>query len=339
MKSKETLLTLLPIMAAQWSLVTTTQATACGVTRLQLARLTDDGFLERVAHGVYRHAGSTPTEFDGIRIAWLTTQPGQSAETRLRAPLSTPVVSGTSAASLHNIGVFRNLNHEFTTTRRRQSQRLDVRFTVRQLESMDVTVRQGLPVTVVERTIADLVADRHDLSHVARALGDGLALGSVDLTSLARHLGPLAARNGFKKGDGLRFVQELLALAGLDAPAIVARITDMDGIATLISEKFFQQVGQEVLQLGGALKGSVLEQVFESLGTSFAAIEKFHRLAPRLKTDASQVQEVDLDLWSRMTMELAPALEALSTVTELMDSQWRASENQRNKPENMVSSR
>ncbi|MDR2253407.1 MAG: type IV toxin-antitoxin system AbiEi family antitoxin domain-containing protein [Bifidobacteriaceae bacterium] len=41
------------LTASQWGMVTTAQATARGIRRLQVARLAAGELLERVGHGVY----------------------------------------------------------------------------------------------------------------------------------------------------------------------------------------------------------------------------------------------------------------------------------------------
>jgi hypothetical protein len=58
----------------------------------------------RLAHGIYRDAGAPSDEFEDLRAAWLSTEPGKLAEQRLSAPASGVVVAGASAARLHQIG-------------------------------------------------------------------------------------------------------------------------------------------------------------------------------------------------------------------------------------------
>lgn len=212
------------LSTGQWGLFTAAQAERRGVTRLALSRLAKAGLVERVAHGVYRDAGSMPDEFDDLRVAWVSVQPKADVETRLAAREADVVVSGVSAARLHGIGDLREDRFELTTATRRQSQRPDIRLVVRSLPREHVTVRHGLLVTTVERTLADLVTDRTDLTHVAGALSDALLRSEVDLDVLAGLLGALAARNGLPKGDGPAFVNHLLQLAGLDIDSTARRI-------------------------------------------------------------------------------------------------------------------
>ncbi|GAB7305223.1 hypothetical protein MAFF212519_31410 [Clavibacter michiganensis] len=72
MKSLDALPLLAELTAGQWGMVTTAQAEAVGVSRLQLSRLAQRGLLERMAHGVYRDAGSAPGEWDPIPSSRIT---------------------------------------------------------------------------------------------------------------------------------------------------------------------------------------------------------------------------------------------------------------------------
>ena len=83
MSTAAALSALAAVSAGQWSLLTTAQAAAAGVSRVQLTRLTQQSHLERLVHGVYRNAGSAAGEFDDLRAAWLSTDPTRTAAERL----------------------------------------------------------------------------------------------------------------------------------------------------------------------------------------------------------------------------------------------------------------
>ena len=186
------------LTAAQWGLVTTAQAARRGVSRLQLSRLVSDGLLERLGQGVYRATGVPVDRFEGIKAAWLSIDPKLTAEERLRRAVADAVVSGTTAAWLHGLGDLVPEPYEFTVPVRRQTQRRELRFRVRQLPLDSVTIREGLPVTTAEQTIADLVAAPTDHSLVADALADARGLDRLRLANL---LDPIAPRNGFTSGE------------------------------------------------------------------------------------------------------------------------------------------
>ena len=172
MKTRDALRALAAITESQWGLVTSAQAQAAGLLHMDLTRLARSGDLVRVGHGVYRDAGAPTDQHEELRVAWLSTDPTRPAYQRLRDPHQDAVVSGESAAKLHNIGDFRAEEMEITLPQPRRSSREDVRFRNQKVEPRDATLIQGLPATSLERTIADLARDGHDLSHVADSMSD-----------------------------------------------------------------------------------------------------------------------------------------------------------------------
>lgn len=216
MKSRVALQQLAEVTESQWGMVTTAQARAQGIDHMTLKRLNDDGHLVRLIHGVYRSAGAPSAEHEELRAAWLAAEPRRLALERLHDNRPGIVVSGESAARLHGIGDLRATRSEFTSPTRRQSQRFDVRYRTRNLPREDVTVRDGLPATTRERTIADLVEDRQDLSTVADALRDATRQSVLDTERLTELLAPLARRNGCAAGDGAALLEKLARSAGID---------------------------------------------------------------------------------------------------------------------------
>lgn len=233
MTSGEGLRVLGELTSAQWGMATAAQARVRGVTRLDMSRLAEAGHLIRLAHGVYRHAGAPSDEFEELRATWLSTDPRRSAAERLNDSAEGVVISGTSAARLHGIGDLPAERHEFTSPIRRQSQRREVRFRQRSLDPVDVTFARGLPVTTIERTIADLTESRTDLSLVADVLRDSSALRRLDLLRLRNLLAPLAARCGCGTGDGTAVLDRLLRAAGLDAESLARRLQTSPSLGTL----------------------------------------------------------------------------------------------------------
>ena len=226
MKSRVALQQLAEVTESQWGMVTTAQARAQGIDHMTLKRLNDDGHLIRLIHGVYRSAGAPSAEHEELRAAWLAAEPRRLALERLRDDRPGIVVSGESAARLHGIGDLRAARSEFTSLTRRQSQRLDVRYRTRDLPREDITVRHGLPTTTRERTIADLVEDRQDLSTVADALRDATRQSALDTERLTELLAPLARRNGCAAGDGAALLEKLARSAGIDEDSWARRIAE-----------------------------------------------------------------------------------------------------------------
>ncbi|MFT8592035.1 MAG: type IV toxin-antitoxin system AbiEi family antitoxin domain-containing protein [Bifidobacterium sp.] len=200
------------LTAGQWGLVTTAQAKVLGVSRLDLSRMERDGVIERLAQGVYRDAGVPSDGFEGIRAAWLSIDPKRTAEERLRKVPDEAVVCLESAAWMLGVGDFVPEPYRFSTPRRRQTQRPDLRLRTRRYPSRSVQIISGLPVTTFEQTVADLVEGGTDVSLIQDMLLEEFMRrsGKLDRKQLARLLAPLAKRHGFAPEDGKAMVAELI---------------------------------------------------------------------------------------------------------------------------------
>jgi hypothetical protein len=287
MKARNALRELAEVSASQWGMVTSAQAATRGVTRLDLSRLTESGDLIRLAHGVYKHAGAPSGAHLDVRAAWLSSDPARLASDRLGDGHRGVVVSGQTAAWLHDIGDLRSNRTELTTPVRRQTQRADLHYRRRDLPKEDVTIRDGLPLTTLERTIADLVEDRTDLSIVADALRDASQKTELDLGRLGRSLAPLAERNGHRKSDGIALLDQLLVIAGLDRETIARQIASLDGIGVLVARNYLTHMPKidlaaliDTTALQGALRAALpdrdiqLESMRAVLGSMSAALSQ-----------------------------------------------------------------
>ena len=198
------------LAARQWGLLTTAQAGTEGVTRLQLGRLAAAGVIERLGRGVY----GIPAAIDErtpMRVAWLTLDPARFAEERLADPTEAGVLSHTSAAALHGLGDLLDDEPELTVPGRKQSRR-GIRMHRAALSTEDVTLVGGLPVTTPARTVADLLRDGHDPSHIAEITREVLRRDLATTDELVVALEPLARRNGRRSGVAL--LENLTAGAG-----------------------------------------------------------------------------------------------------------------------------
>ncbi len=223
-------LTLADVAAEQWGLVTTAQARALGVSPQGVARLTNQGSLERMTHGVYRVSGAPPDPLDELRAAWLTLDPSRRAAQRVR-DASPAVVSHRSAAALHGLGDLEADLHEFTTGGRKQSRRLDIRLHRGRLGAGEWTVVGGLPVTTVARTVADLAAARIDGGHLASVVRDALTVRQVSDQVLSAALAPHAHRYGAPAGDGEALLARFIQESGVSVP--LGRAVELSGVGTL----------------------------------------------------------------------------------------------------------
>ena len=223
-------LTLADVAAEQWGLVTTAQARALGVSAQAVARLTNQGSLERMTHGVYRVSGAPPEPVDELRAAWLTLDPSRRAAERVRSA-APALVSHRSAASLHGLGDLDADLHEFTTPARKQSRRPDIRLHRGHLVAGEWTVVDGLPVTTVARTVADLAAARVDGGHLAGVVRDALTVRQVSDHELSAALAPHAHRYGAPAGDGEALLARFIQESGVSVP--LGRAVELAGVASI----------------------------------------------------------------------------------------------------------
>ncbi|WP_100443949.1 type IV toxin-antitoxin system AbiEi family antitoxin domain-containing protein [Glycomyces xiaoerkulensis] len=284
MKSIEALRILAELSVSQWGLFTTAQAAARGVSRLTLTRLAESGQLERLTHGVYRDAGAPGDEFEGLRAAWLSLDPAHLAEERLGLG-GTAVISGATAAWLHGVGDLLPEPYEFSTPRRRQTQRSEIRFKVRDLDDSKITVESGLPVTILEQTISDLVAARTDLSLVAKVVADSAAKTSLDLELLSDLLDPLAARNGITYGSGEALLEHLMRTAGIDKDSLAEHLAS-SSLGRLVAADYLAKFSE---QIQGMLTIPDLDESIRSISASIAENEVLNTEDMILAIGVSQI--------------------------------------------------
>lgn len=206
---------LLGIAEEQWGLCTRKQALDAGVAPSSLARLLRDGFLERVAHGVYRVRGGSEPDHLQLRAAWLQLDPAVPAWERLRDP-GVALVSHASAAALYGVGDLRADIHEFTLPARHQTRRPDVRIHRGEVPERQRIVLAGLPATRAARMIGDLLADGLEPTSVAHITATTLDRVFDYPGDVAECIAPYASRFGFRRGDGSALLDHLLNMVGYD---------------------------------------------------------------------------------------------------------------------------
>ena len=200
MDADDALHTLGELAASQWGLFTTAQAAQWDVDRATLSRLARRSLLRSLGPGLHALSSAEGGPLEDLRAAWLSTDRARVADERIMAAPHV-VVSHASAAALHGIGDLIPDTHEFAVTARKQSRRDGVRFHRAELPEDDVTVVDGLPVTTVERTVADLARAGVEFGHLAAVVSDGLALPSARYSRMAEHLDPVARRYDFASGE------------------------------------------------------------------------------------------------------------------------------------------
>lgn len=187
--------------ADQWGMVTAAQAKNLGVDGITLARLMDSGLLTRVAHGVYGVSAAMTGDHLAERAAWLRLSAARPAWERKPLDRDGGVVSHRSAANIHQLGELVSDAVEITVPVRRTTRDPAVRLRTAHLTGDDVTRVDGLPVTTVERTIVDLLADHLDGGHIGDVLATAHRRQQIDMRILAPRVAPFAGRYGISAPD------------------------------------------------------------------------------------------------------------------------------------------
>ncbi|MCI9888545.1 type IV toxin-antitoxin system AbiEi family antitoxin domain-containing protein [Micrococcales bacterium 31B] len=224
MNTAQALKTLEELGSSQWGLVTTGQAERYGVSRVALGRLREKGMVNIVRRGVYSLPSTTEGPHHGLYAAWLSTEPRLLAEDRQRTHV---VVSHMSAASVHGLGDLVAGACDFTMSRRRQTTHSDLRFYKASLAAEDVEYVDGLPLTSVTRTVADLAENATDFDHLADVVRDALGKPEVHPETLADRLDDVAHHYGHTNGTEL--VDACLESAGL--PTVAANLLGSEALA------------------------------------------------------------------------------------------------------------
>lgn len=277
MKRRVNISELEQLAASQWGMFSTSQAQAIGFRRNQISRMVDIGHVESMCYGVYRFiAGSEPAHV-GLKAAWLSAFPKETAAERLaKRPFDAVVAAETAAAAL-GAGDFHLSPYSFITASRRQTVRDDIRFLACALDESDVVVVDGLPTTSFERTVFDLLRLNEDPSLVDGFMQDAARKRghTFDFERLSELLEPIASRHGFPEG-GESFAADLILRNVSGALVERAQATLKSAIADICDSEAFREVTREtavllldILKDAGVT--SILEEMqrtlFDSMGS------------------------------------------------------------------------
>lgn len=210
MKTSKNINSLQSLSASQWGMFSSAQAQDICVGRTQISRMLSDGRLEKCAPGIYRFTSGEETSFAEIKAYWLAAFPKEIAFSRIQKTHPDAVVAGRTAAYMHQIGDMYATPYTFIVERRRQTRNQIISYKTWQVEDCDIEVIEGLPVTKVERTIADLIRLKEEQSLVDDVIKDAIRAKTIDSHRLAELLAPLAARNGYERDDGRSFAEALI---------------------------------------------------------------------------------------------------------------------------------
>lgn len=173
---------------------TARQAAKVGFSWERLTELSKNGRFRRVAHGIYRLTQFPSSRFEDLFVAWLKC--GQKS-----------AISHQSALALYDLSDVLPAEVHVTVPRTASRRRAGIRLHTNRLRSADVVRREGLPVTSLPRTIADVARAGLSEHHVAHAIRDALQRGLATrqvLLAEAKRRGGRAARliNAYSNSSG-----------------------------------------------------------------------------------------------------------------------------------------
>lgn len=149
---------------AQAGYFTTAQAGSAGYSRSLVAHHAETGTFTRPRTGVYRLSRFPASPWEDLFVAWL--QAGPSA-----------VVSHESALALFELSDVLPSEIHFTLPRTSSRRRPSIRMHTSPLPPEDIVMREGLPVTSVTRTIADVARAGTPEALVREAIQQSLERG------------------------------------------------------------------------------------------------------------------------------------------------------------------
>jgi len=172
------------IAETQAGYFTTSQAEAAGVDRSRLSRFVAAGRLQRVRHGVYRLAHFPHSRHEDLFIAWLQTGPDS-------------IISHDSALALYDLSDALPSIIHVTIPRTASRRRHGLQLHTGRINRDETTNYEGLPVTTVARTIADVALAGLSVELIQQAVWEAMERRLVqpeDLVTMAKQRGSHVAQ-------------------------------------------------------------------------------------------------------------------------------------------------
>jgi len=163
---------------------TARQAARVGFSWERLSDHSQNGRFNRIAHGVYRLAQFPSSRFEDLFVAWLRCGPKSA-------------ISHESAFALYDLSDILPGEVHVTVPRTASRRRKGIRLHTNRLSPTNIVKREGLRVTSVPRTIADVAKAGLSEDYIARAIRQALERGlttSQALVAEAKRCGGRAAR-------------------------------------------------------------------------------------------------------------------------------------------------
>ncbi|MEN8171547.1 MAG: type IV toxin-antitoxin system AbiEi family antitoxin domain-containing protein [Chloroflexota bacterium] len=182
--------TLYQIAEDQAGYFTAKQALEAGYYRQRLYDLANRGQFMRVQHGIYRLARFPASRFEDLFIASLRTGPDS-------------VVSHESALSVYDLSDILPTKTHIIIPRTGSRRRKGIQLHTHKLGEDEISQREGLRITTVERTIADVIVGGASYQHARQAIQEALQRG---LTTKSR----LRKQAEERKGRALKTITQIL---------------------------------------------------------------------------------------------------------------------------------
>ncbi|MDD7587180.1 MAG: hypothetical protein SPK00_04260 [Corynebacterium glucuronolyticum] len=203
MTTEAALVILESISSDQWGLVTREQAVREGVSAFELSCLLDEKVLYSVRPGVYSLPSAPLGRFEDLQASWLSLDAGRFLAERWEDG-PTFVVAHESAAAVHGIGNLIPHANTFVTSGSGSSTGPGFEVLIAQdVGADDVVSIDGLPVTSIGRTIADLAVEGMERQYLSIMVVDALEKEGVRVRDIASRLDACASAYGANSGRQL----------------------------------------------------------------------------------------------------------------------------------------
>ncbi len=169
------------IAESQGGYFTTWQAHQAGFSDERLSYYAKGGLFSRIKRGIYRLTRFPTSPFEDLVVAWLRTGPDST-------------ISHDSALALYDLTDVIPSEVHVTVPRTASRRRNDLRLHTNHITAAEITVRDGLPVTTVTRTIADVARSGLSEEHIRQAIIEALDRGLTDMRALRQAAGRYGGR-------------------------------------------------------------------------------------------------------------------------------------------------
>ena len=159
------------IVEDQGGYFTAAQARSVGFSWERLSNNVKSDQFERVFRGVYRFVKFPSSRYEDLFIAWLRAGPES-------------VISHESALSVYGLSDIIPSEIHVIVPRTASRRGKGIKYHTNKLEDCEITRREGLPVTTLPRTIADISRSGVPEEQVVMAIRDGIEKGLISFEML-----------------------------------------------------------------------------------------------------------------------------------------------------------